>query len=106
MSQVAASIDSAVREDVLYLTLSAPPLNILTIAIMDALSAELARAASDRSLKAVVLQARGKAFSAGADIGEHSPDKAAGMIASFGRLFDRLDALEIPIVMAVDGPAL
>lgn len=88
------------------ITLNAPPLNILTIKLMDQLAAALDRAAADPTLTAVAVVANGKAFSAGADVGEHRPERAPGMIASFSRLFRRFGKLELPVVMAVDGAAL
>ena len=94
------------RDDVAYLTLDAPPVNILTGAIMDELAAAVGRAGDDRSLKAIALTANGRAFSAGADVGEHRPERAGEMIAAFSRLFHALGASELPIVMAVDGAAL
>lgn len=94
------------REDVGYLTLDNPPVNILTQALMDALGAQLESAGADRTLKALAITGAGKAFSAGADVGEHEPARAGEMIAAFGRLFRILDALEIPVVMAVNGAAL
>ena len=94
------------REDVAYLTLKAPPLNILTEAMMLEISGLLERVAEDRDLKALTVSARGKAFSAGADILEHSPERAPGMIGAFSRMFGLLGGLELPVVMAVDGPAL
>lgn len=109
MSSTIAGTDSIrceVREDVAYLTLDAPPLNILTAARMQALADALERAGQDRSLKAVALTAAGRAFSAGADVGEHRPGEADRMIAAFSRLFQALGASELPLVMAVDGPAL
>lgn len=109
MSTTVAGIDGIrceVREDVAYVTLDAPPLNILTAAMMHALADALERAGRDRSLKAVAVTAAGRAFSAGADIGEHRPDQADGMIAAFSRLFQALGASELPLVMAVDGAAL
>jgi len=95
-----------VREDVGYLTLDNPPVNIMTQALMDELAEKLATVGADSSLKALAIGGEGKAFSAGADVGEHEPARAAGMIASFGRLFRRLEGLEIPVVMAVNGAAL
>ena len=96
----------AVSADVAFFTLNNPPVNILTGAMMEAIADGLGDAAADGSLKAVVFCAEGKAFSAGADVGEHEPQRARAMIASFGRLFRALDALELPIVMAVNGAAL
>lgn len=109
MNATAAGTDGIryeVREDVAYLTLDAPPMNILTAAMMQALAAAVERTGEDRALKAVAFTASGRAFSAGADVGEHRPGQADGMIAAFSRLFQVLGASELPLVMAVDGPAL
>jgi cyclohexa-1,5-dienecarbonyl-CoA hydratase len=94
------------KEGVAFITLASPPLNILSMAIMDELTTALERAIADRALLAVVISAEGRAFSAGADIGEHRPEQAPGMIAAFSRLFALLGTIELPVVMAVDGPAL
>jgi len=95
-----------VREDVAYITLEAPPVNILSAAIMRELTRAVERAQLDRSLKAVALTAAGRTFSAGADVGEHQPGEADAMIGAFSGLFQALGASELPIVMAVDGAAL
>ena len=99
-------IDYRVENDVAYLHLNNPPVNIMSAAVMDHMSGLLKTVAADRGLKAVAVTAEGKAFCAGADVGEHRPEQAAGMIGSFGRLFRDLDALEIPVVMAVGGAAM
>lgn len=96
----------AVEDGVAHITLDSPPMNVLTKALMDDLRESLESVASDPSLKAVAITARGKAFSAGADVGEHRPEQAGAMIEAFGQLFRQLDALELPVAMAVDGPAL
>jgi cyclohexa-1,5-dienecarbonyl-CoA hydratase len=95
-----------VRDDVAYLTLDAPPVNILTAAVMAELADAFEAACGDRTLKAIALDAVGKAFSAGADVGEHRPEQAPEMIAGFSRLFRVLGASELPLVMTVDGAAL
>lgn len=95
-----------VRDDIAFVTLDAPPLNIMTAALMDELTRAMCRANADRSLKGVVIVASGKAFSAGADVAEHAPERAPYMIRAFSRLFDVLAALELPLVAAVDGAAL
>ncbi len=101
-----STVNYEARDGVGYVTLDNPPVNIMSQALMDSLAAVLESAAGDAELKALAITGAGKAFSAGADVGEHEPERAAGMIESFGRLFRNLDALEIPVVMAVNGAAL
>lgn len=103
---VQSTVRCVVRDDVAYLTLDAPPVNILTAAVMAELADQLERCLADRSLKAIALDAAGRAFSAGADVGEHRPEQAPQMIAGFSRLFRILGASELPIIMSVDGAAL
>jgi len=95
-----------VREDVAFLTLDAPPVNVLSGAMMVELANGIERAQADSSLKALVLQSATRAFSAGADVGEHRPEEAPAMIGAFSRLFAAFGAVELPVVMAVDGAAL
>jgi enoyl-CoA hydratase/carnithine racemase len=94
------------RDTIAHITLDAPPLNILSAAMMLQLTEALERAQGDRSLTGIAITANGRAFSAGADIGEHRPEQAPEMIGAFSRLFAVLGASELPIVMAVDGAAL
>jgi cyclohexa-1,5-dienecarbonyl-CoA hydratase len=96
----------AVEREVAYVTLDSPPVNILTCAVMDLLSEALEEIGANDSVKAVALRSEGRAFSAGADVGEHAPEKAPQLIASFSRMFRLFGALEVPVVMAVDGAAL
>ena len=100
------TISFSIHDDVAYVNLENAPVNIMTGAMMDELSAILETVAVNPDLKAVAFTADGKAFCAGADVGEHKPDQAEAMIESFGRLFRKLDALEVPIVMAVNGAAM
>jgi cyclohexa-1,5-dienecarbonyl-CoA hydratase len=92
----------AVREDagILHITLSAPPLNILDIAMMRELRGALASASGD--LWCVVLEGAGeRAFSAGADIREHTADTVEEMLTTFHGVFEDLaerDAVTIAVV--------
>lgn len=87
-------------------TLNRPPLNILNTAMMRDLDAALQAAAHEPTVRAVVLAATGKAFSAGVDIGEHTREQVVGMIAGFHRLCRTLAEIDVPTVAAVAGPAL
>lgn len=95
-----------VTDDIAVVTLANPPLNIMTAAVMDRIAGFAEQAAGDASLKGLLLRAEGKAFSAGADVAEHAPEKADEMIGAFSRMFTQLFGLEIPVVAAVNGAAL
>ena len=105
---VETTVGYAVQEDVAFVTLDAPPLNILSAGMMLELAAAAEQAQADPSVKALVFRAKegSRAFSAGADVGEHRPEKATEMIAAFSRLFATLGASELPIIAVVDGAAM
>lgn len=88
------------------IALARPPLNILTIAMMDEINAALDWAAARPGLKAVLFTAEGKAFSAGVDIEDHRGDRVKPMLESFHGIFRRLRSLECVTVAAVQGAAL
>ena len=88
------------------LTLARPPLNVLTIAMMDDLNVALDEAAARPGIKAVLLDAEGKAFSAGVDIEDHMGDRVKPMLEAFHGIFRRLHALDCLTVAAVQGAAL
>ena len=87
-------------------TLVRPPLNVLTIPMMEDLNAALDEAAGRPTIKAVLLAAEGKAFSAGVDVEDHMGDRAKPMLEAFHGIFRRLHALDCPTVAAVQGAAL
>ena len=87
------------------ITLNSPPLNVLTIPMMEEL-ADAFRWAQGQSGNLIVLGAEGKAFSAGVDVADHTPDKVAKMIEVFDSIFHAMDANDKPIVAAVKGAAL
>lgn len=82
------------------MTLNRPPLNILDIAMMRALDAELKRAIPKCDFL-VFRGAGAKAFSAGADVADHTPNRVSKMLAAFHGVFRRLakaDCLSIAVV--------
>ncbi|MCL6559359.1 MAG: enoyl-CoA hydratase/isomerase family protein [Firmicutes bacterium] len=54
----------------------------------------------------ILLDAGGKAFSAGVDVADHTADKVESMIDVFDRLFLAMAGIDKPIVAAVNGAAL
>lgn len=92
--------------DVARMTLARPPLNILTIAMMEQMNAALQEVARHPTLKAVVLAAEGRAFSAGVAIEDHVADRVKPMLVAFHQIFRYLHAFDCPTVAVVQGPAL
>jgi len=88
------------------LLLDHPPLNILDLEGMAELSAALAEAAEDREAKLLLLKGRGKAFCAGVDVADHTAERSDEMLCAFHDVVERLLGLEMPVVAAVNGPAL
>jgi enoyl-CoA hydratase/carnithine racemase len=99
---------------VLRLTLNNPPANALSIALMEALMAELTAAAEDPEVRVVVLSAAGKLFSAGHDLKEMTAhradsDRGRGFFEKTMRLCADLmlaiTHLPKPVIAEVDGLA-
>ena len=88
------------------IVLARPPLNILTIPMMEEIADALAWAATLTGLKAVLVAASGKAFSAGVDVEDHRGDRVKPMLEAFHGIFRRLHDLECVTVAAVQGAAL
>jgi cyclohexa-1,5-dienecarbonyl-CoA hydratase len=101
-----APITLDVTDGVAKVTLNRPPLNILTLAMIHQLAEALDTVAQLTQIKAAVLRAVGKAFCAGVDIADHTPDRTEPMIREFCALFTRLRTLPVPTIALVRGAAL
>jgi cyclohexa-1,5-dienecarbonyl-CoA hydratase len=99
-------IQTELKEGVAYLTLNRPPVNVLNIEMMEEINTYLEGLKKEKSLKLLVIQAVGKAFSAGVDVGEHLGDLVYKMIEVFHRMFRFMDALKVPSIAVVNGSAL
>src|SRR6267378_1680673 len=88
-----------------WITLDRPPLNILDIPMMQALDAVLERALPKCDF--VIFQGAGpKAFSAGAEIADHTPERVKKMLSAFHAVFRRLAAADCLTIAAVHGYCL
>jgi len=94
------------KDGVATLTLNRPPLNVLNIEMMGEINSYLEELKKEKSLKLLVIQAMGKAFSAGVDVGEHMGDMAPKMIETFHKMFRLMDGLKVPSIAIVNGSAL
>ncbi len=89
------------------LTINKPPYNVLDIAAMEELQKALEAAAADHEAKALLITGSStKAFSAGVEVADHTPDKVERMIHTFSGIFRRVDEMPIPTIAALNGVAL
>ena len=83
-----------------------PKHNMLSIPMMKEINSELEALLADRNLKCLVFTAEGPSWCAGVDVADHKPEVVDDMIATFNRLFELIDKLEVPTIAAVHGACL
>lgn len=91
---------------VVRLTLDRPPLNVLTTAMMNGMAQALDAAGADAEVRVVRLDAEGRAFCAGVDVGEHVGEALGPMMDALARLFAAFERCPLPVVSVVQGAAL
>lgn len=99
-------IRTEVKEGIVRIVLDRPKHNVLDIEMMNALNARLAEIGANSEMKAVVLSGEGRSFCAGVEVADHKPEKVGRMIATFNRIFELIEPLEIPTIAAVHGACL
>jgi cyclohexa-1,5-dienecarbonyl-CoA hydratase len=87
------------------ITFNSPPLNVLNIEMMKEINQAIKEFQSIK-LKVLILNANGKAFSAGVDVSDHTKEKVKGMIQIFHEIFTNLLKIKAPTVALVNGAAL
>lgn len=89
------------------LTLNKPPFNVLDIPLMEEINLALDACLIATDVKLLLITGAGeKAFSAGVEVADHTPDKVDRMIEVFHGIFRRLDQMPVPTLAAVNGAAL
>ena len=104
------TVQFEVRENVATVTINRPKaLNALSIQVLDELTAVFREIQQDETIRAVIVTGAGKAFVAGADIGEMSAMNTLDGRA-FGikghNLMNAIETLRMPIIAAINGYAL
>ena len=82
-----------------------PPLNVLNIEMMQEINNALIDF-QEQKLKVLILNANGKAFSAGVDVSDHTKDKVGEMIRAFHGIFTNLIKISAPTFAIINGAAL
>jgi len=87
-------------------TLATPKANIIDMEKSRELTSIFARAAGEKSLKAIVIEGEGPHFSFGASVEEHLPGKFEPMLRGFHGLFEQMLATSVTTLAAVRGQCL
>ena len=94
-------------DGVARITLNRPKFNMMNIEMMNELNDLLEDpVARMKDLKCVVICAEGKHFCTGVEVADHKPEKVNAMIATFNRIFELTEQLEVPIIAIVQGYCL
>jgi enoyl-CoA hydratase/carnithine racemase len=96
------------RDRIATMTLNRPPMNPMSVRMLDALHAALTNLEKDRAIRCIVLTGAGeRAFCAGADIREESSFKTEADSTAFRdygrRTLERIESCAKPIVAAIQG---
>ena len=95
------------KDRVLWITWDRPPLNVLDVALLRELDRLLSDCAADSTVDVVLLQGAGqRAFSAGVDIKDHTPDKVPEMLEVVHGVIKKLLALPQVTIALVRGVCL
>ncbi|HXN64684.1 MAG TPA: enoyl-CoA hydratase/isomerase family protein [Candidatus Acidoferrales bacterium] len=103
------TIDLRTEGRTAWITLDRPPLNVLDTVMMKSLSRVLAHVLDPKAASCdfLVFQGAGaKAFSVGAEVADHAPDRIGSMLAAFHQVFRQLVRAECVTIAAVHGHCL
>jgi len=96
----------SIQSPVTRVILANPPVNIIDLAMMDELVMVLAEVEQRPDIVGLVFAGSDRAFSAGVDIGIHTPDQARGMLEKFHSVIKAVVASRKVTVAAVRGTCL
>lgn len=98
-------VDLKYNGGVVTLMLKRPPLNIMTIEMMEQVNEALLELRTHAELKVLVLRGSAAAFCGGMDLEEHTRDKVGRLMQVFHRIFETTRLLNVIAVAAVQGVA-
>jgi cyclohexa-1,5-dienecarbonyl-CoA hydratase len=101
-----AFIRQQIEGPVARLTLQRPEHNLLNEQMLRELADGIGMAAENSSVKLIVLDAAGKVFCAGVDIGEYTGERAFSMLDAFHSACIAMVEAPQPVLVVVDGAAL
>ena len=95
-----------VEGPVARLTLHHPEHNLLNESMLRELADGIGAITENASVKLIILDAEGKVFSGGVDIGEYTAERAFSMLDAFHAACIAMVEATQPVLVIVDGPAI
>lgn len=86
-----------------HIVLDRPPLNVIDIAMMRRMANCLEEAGRQRAAIVLWRGAGDRAFSAGVEIRQHTPDLVSSMLENFHAVFHQMDEMEAVQIAAIHG---
>jgi cyclohexa-1,5-dienecarbonyl-CoA hydratase len=99
-------IRSKVEGPLARLLLHRPEHNLLNEQMLRELAESIGMIAENRAVKLIVMEAAGKVFSAGVDIGEYTGERAFSMLDAFHAACIAMVEAPQPVIVVVDGAAI
>ena len=103
-------VKMSVEDRLAMIVIDHPPVNALSHAVLEELSAVIEEIGANPEVRAVVITGAGPVFIAGADIKEmaglQSREQASEAVAQAHTVFNHLDMLPVPVIAAVNGACL
>jgi cyclohexa-1,5-dienecarbonyl-CoA hydratase len=101
-----AHIMLRIEAPVARITLRRPEHNLLNEAMLLELAGSFELLAAREDVKVTVLEAAGKVFCGGIDVGEYTPERAFQLIEVFHRVCIAMVEAPRPVIVVVNGPAI
>jgi cyclohexa-1,5-dienecarbonyl-CoA hydratase len=93
-------------DGVARITLNRPKHNVFNIEMLQEFNTLMDTLGEDKELQCIAVFGEGPSWCAGVEVGDHKPEQAPDMIATFAGMFERIHALEVPLIAAVHGNCL
>lgn len=104
---VGGSIRAVISAGVRRIALANPPLNVLTTDMLNELADAVNAVDADTHARVLLLTGEGRrAFCAGVDVADHTPDRVGDMLHAFARVVAAILGAKVPVVAALNGAAL
>src|SRR5699024_3461737 len=99
------NIQLTMKDHIARIELNRPPVNALSISLLEELNKVLTKIEEDEEVRVVIIYGQGRFFAAGADIREFTTiengDAFAGLARNGQQVFERIEQFSKPVIAAI-----